>query len=60
MSEEIYYLNKLQNNIVRQDKKLKIAIEGLNAIIFEGSDNLNIAKKTLKEIKECNNKSTAE
>ena len=34
-------------------KKLNVAIEGLNAIISEGSDNLNIAEKTLKEIENC-------
>ena len=31
-------------------KQLKIAIVGLKAIISEGSDNLNIAEKTLQEI----------
>jgi hypothetical protein len=35
-------------------KKFNVAIEGLNAIILEGSDNLNIAEKTLQEIKNCN------
>ena len=35
-------------------KKLNIAEQGLNAIILEGSDNLNIAEKTLQEIKNCN------
>ena len=34
-------------------KKLDFAIEGLNAIISEGSDNLNIGKKTLEEIENC-------
>ena len=35
------------------EKKLSIAIVGLNAIISEGSDNLNIAEKTIQEIKNC-------
>ena len=35
-------------------KKLDIAIVGLKAIISEGSDNLNIAEKTLKEIENQN------
>ena len=34
-------------------KKLQVGKEGLNAIISEGSDNLNIAKKTLEEIENC-------
>ncbi len=37
-------------------KKLDIAIVGLKAIISEGSDNLNIADKTLKELENCNPK----
>ena len=32
------------------DKKLSIAITGLNAIISNNSDTLNIAQKTLDEI----------
>ena len=35
-------------------KKLDIAIVGLKAIIYEGSDNINIAEKTLKEIENQN------
>ena len=35
-------------------KKLDVAIVGLKAIISEGSDNLNIAEKTLQEIDNCN------
>ena len=35
-------------------KKLDVAIVGLNAIISEGSDNLNIAEKTIQEINSCN------
>ena len=34
-------------------KKLDVAIVGLKAIISEGSDNLNIAEKTLQEIDNC-------
>lgn len=34
-------------------KKLNIAIVGLEAIISEGSDNLNIAEKTIQAIKDC-------
>ena len=34
-------------------KKLDVAIVGLKAIISEGSDNLNIAEKTIKAIKDC-------
>lgn len=33
------------------DKKLSIAITGLNAIISNNSDTLNIAQKTLDELK---------
>ena len=35
-------------------KQLDIAIVGLKAIISEGSDNLNIAEKTLQEINNYN------
>ena len=35
-------------------RKLDVAIVGLKAIISEGSDNLNIAEKTLQEIDNCN------
>ena len=34
-------------------KQLDIAIVGLKAIISEGSDNLNIAEKTIKAMKDC-------
>ena len=34
--------------------KLAIAIEGLEAIISEGSDNLKIAEKTLEAMNDCN------
>ena len=33
-------------------KKLDIGIKGLNVIISDGSDNLHIAKNTLKAIEE--------
>ena len=36
--------------LVNLDKKLSIAITGLNAIISNNSDTLNIAQKTLDEI----------
>ena len=36
--------------------KLAIAIEGLEAIISEGSDNLKIAEKTLEAMNDCNRK----
>lgn len=35
-------------------KKLAIAIEGLEVIISEGSDNLRIAEKTLTAMNDCN------
>ena len=39
-------------------KQLDIAIVGLKAIISEGSDNLNIAGKTLQEINNYNSPQT--
>ena len=39
-------------------KQLDIAIVGLKAIISEGSDNLNIAEKTLQEINNYNSPQT--
>ena len=45
--------HQLGNMFTLVTKKLEVAIEGLNAIISEGSDNLNIAEKTLKEIENC-------
>ena len=39
-------------------KQLDIAIVGLIAIISEGSDNLNIAEKTLQEINNYNSPQT--
>jgi len=45
--------HQLGNMVTLATKKLEVAIEGLNAIISEGSDNLNIAEKTLKEIENC-------
>ena len=35
------------------ERKLSIAIVGLSAIISNNSDTLNIAEKTLQEIKNC-------
>ena len=45
--------HQLGDMLTLATKKLEVAIEGLNAIISEGSDNLNIAEKTLKEIENC-------
>ena len=45
--------HQLGDMVTLATKKLDVAIEGLNAIISEGSDNLNIAEKTLKEIENC-------
>tara|TARA_R100000808_G_C2105049_1_gene120932 strand:+ start:171 stop:338 length:168 start_codon:yes stop_codon:yes gene_type:complete len=44
---------KDQNNKSLTAQKLDIAIVGLKAIISEGSDNLNIAEKTLQAIIDC-------
>lgn len=46
--------NALGKQIELLDRKLSIAIVGLEAIISEGSDNLNIAEKTIQEIKSLN------
>ena len=46
--------NALGKQIELLDRKLSIAIVGLEAIISEGSDNLNIAEKTIQEINSCN------
>ena len=45
--------HQLGNVVELLTRKLQVAKEGLNAIISEGSDNLNIAEKTLKEIENC-------
>ena len=47
------YDKDLENRIAILIKKLNIAIVGLEAIISEGSDNLNIAEKTIKAIEDC-------
>ena len=46
--------NALGNQIELLDRKFSIAFVGLEAIISEGSDNLNIAEKTIQEIKSLN------
>ena len=54
MYEDLIRINKTlgkQNEIL--EKKLSIAKQGLKAIISNNSDTLNIAEKTLQEIKNC-------
>ena len=54
MSDELMKINHQlgkQNELLI--KKIGVAIEGLEAIIFEGSDNLKIAEKTLQAIQDC-------
>ncbi len=54
MSDELMKINhQLGKQIELYSKKIAIAIEGLEAIIFEGSDNLKIAVKTLEAIQDC-------
>ena len=51
-------LLKINNSLGKENEllatKLAIAIEGLEAIISEGSDNLKIAEKTLEAMNDCN------
>ena len=55
MNDDLIKVNhQLGRQIELYDKKLSIAIEGLEAIIFEGSDNLKIAEKTLEAMNDCN------
>ena len=55
MSDELMKINhQLGKQIELLNKKLSVAIEGLEAIIFEGSDNLKIAEKTLTAMNDCN------
>tara|TARA_Y100001963_G_C6703420_1_gene410663 strand:+ start:435 stop:626 length:192 start_codon:yes stop_codon:yes gene_type:complete len=54
MNEDLININhQLGMRLELLTKKLNIAIVGLKAIISEGSDNLNIAEKTLQEIDNC-------
>tara|TARA_R110002020_G_scaffold60402_3_gene163666 strand:+ start:418 stop:615 length:198 start_codon:yes stop_codon:yes gene_type:complete len=54
MNDDLIKINhQLGKQIELLAQKLGVAIEGLEAIIFEGSDNLNISAKTLQAIKDC-------
>ena len=54
MNDDLIIINhQLGKEIELLVKKLDIAIVGLAAIISEGSDNLNIAEKTIKAIEDC-------
>ena len=54
MNDDLVIINhQLGKEIELLVKKLDIAIVGLEAIISEGSDNLNIAEKTIKAIEDC-------
>ena len=54
------YIKDLESRINILIKKLDIAIVGLEAIISEGSDNLNIAEKTMQAIEDVDSEKTAE
>ena len=55
MNDDLIHINQqLGIELQLLVKKLDVAIVGLKAIISEGSDNLNIAEKTLQEINNCN------
>ena len=54
MNDDLIIINhQLGKQIELLIKKLDIAIVGLEAIISEGSDNLNIAEKTIQAIEDC-------
>ena len=54
MNDDLIKINhQLGKQIELLSKKIGVAIEGLEAIIFEGSDNLKIAEKTLQAILDC-------
>ena len=54
MNDDLIIINhQLGKQIQLLIKKLDIAIVGLEAIISEGSDNLNIAEKTIQAIEDC-------
>ena len=61
MSDELMKINhQLGKQVELLSKKLSVAIEGLEAIIFEGSDNLRIAEKTLTAMNDCNKENPQE
>ena len=54
---EIFITNEMLKHkakVVNLNKKLSIAITGLNVIISDGSDSLGVAQKTLEEIEKTN------
>jgi len=61
MSEDLIKINQTLAKQVKAkqlilenvNSQLQIAVVGLEAIIAEGSDNLNIAEKTIIEINNC-------
>jgi len=61
MSEDLIKINQALGKQIEAkqlileniNSQLEIAIVGLEAIITEGSDNLNIAEKTIIEINNC-------
>ena len=61
MSEDLIKINQTLAKQVKAKQlilenvssQLQIAVVGLEAIIAEGSDNLNIAEKTIIEINNC-------
>ena len=54
MNDDLIAINhQLGKQLELLSKKIGVAIEGLEAIIFEGSDNLKIAEKTLEAMKSC-------
>ena len=54
MNDDLIAINhQLGKQLELYSMKLAIAIEGLEAIIFEGSDNLKIAEKTLEAMQDC-------
>ena len=61
MNDDLIIINhQLGKEIELLVKKLDIAIVGLEAIISEGSDNLNIAEKTMQAIEDVDSEKTAE
>ena len=53
MNDLININHQLGKQIRLYSMKLAIAIEGLEAIISDGSDNLKIAEKTLEAMQDC-------
>jgi len=61
MNDDLLKINQhLGKQIEILTEKLNIGIVGLKAIISEGSDNLNIAEKTLKAMEDCGKDSPQE